>query len=214
MAEGIKGARKGTIRAKHGIEAAFAEQSLLLAVEDIKIKNACILCNVKTNGRLVLVSDKGTLIGGLCRARKGIDVSSLGSENGVKTEVSFGQDYLVADQIDAEEREIGRLKNLILQSDRTMAELDLAGGSAGLDQIRQDKVKLMKLLEKRTVRLFDLREKFEGHVASEVRVRGTVHPGVILESHNRFFEVRSRRKMVAFSFDPSSGRIVERPLTG
>lgn len=214
VAEGIKGARKGTVRAKRGIEAGFAEQALLLAVEDVKLKNACIFCNVKTNGRLVLLSEKGALIGGICRARKGIDVSSLGSENGVKTEVSFGQDYLVADQIDAEEREIGRLKNLILQSDRTMAELDLAGGGAGLDQIRQDKVKLMKLLEKRTVRLFDLREKFEGHVASEVRVRGTVHPGVILESHNRFFEVRSRRKMVAFSFDPSSGRIVERPLTG
>ena len=41
-----------------------------------------------------------------------------------------------------------------------------------------------------------------------------VHPGVILESHNRFFEVKSRRSQVAFSFDPRAGRIVERPLTG
>jgi len=208
--EGIKGARKGTIRARLGIDAAFAEQALLLAVEDIRIKTGCVLCNVKTNGRLIVSGEKGALIGGLCRARKGVDVAILGSENFAKTEVSFGQDYLVADQIDAEEREIEKLKTMILQSDRTMADLEKAG--AGLDRIRQDKVKMLKLLEKRTIRIFDLREKFEAHVASEVRIRGTVFPGVILESHNRFFEVRSKKTKVSFSFDQQLGRIVEKPL--
>jgi uncharacterized protein (DUF342 family) len=218
IVEGVKGSRKGTVRARGSIEASFAEQALLLAVDDVRLKNACVLCNVKTNGRLVLSGEKGALIGGLCRARKGIDVNILGSVNYAKTEVSFGQDYLVADQIDAEEREIERLKALLLQADRAMAELDGSGangaGGDGLDRVRQDKVKLMKLLEKRTMRVFDLREKFEEHVASEVRVRGTVYPGVILESHSRFFEVRSKRTMVAFAFDPKVGRIVERPLTG
>jgi uncharacterized protein (DUF342 family) len=210
IAEGIKGGRKGTIRARLGIEAAFAEQALLLAVEDIKLKTGCVLCNVKTNGRLLVAGDKGSLIGGLCRARKGIDVAVLGSENYAKTEVSFGQDYLIADQIDAEEREIEKLKALMLQTDRTMADLEKAG--AGLDRIRQDKVKMLRLLEKRTHRIFDLREKFEAHVASEVRVRGIVYPGVILESHNRFFEVRSKKAKVAFTFDQQLGRITERPL--
>jgi uncharacterized protein len=210
IAEGVKGARRGTIRARLGIEAAFAEQALLLAVEDIHIKNGCVLCNVKTNGRLIVSSEKGSLIGGLCRARKGLDVAILGSENFAKTEVSFGQDYLVADQVEAEEREIEKLKGLILQSDRTMTELEKAG--AGLDRIRQDKVKLLKLLEKRTHRLFDLREKFEAHVPSEVRVRGLVYPGVIIESHDRFYEVRSKKAKVVFSFDQALGRIVEKPL--
>jgi uncharacterized protein (DUF342 family) len=210
IVEGMKGARKGTIRARLGIEAAFAEQALLLAVGDVRLKSGCVLCNVKTNGRLVVTAEKGSLIGGLCRARKGVDVAVLGSENYAKTEISFGQDYLVGDQIDAEEREIEKLKALILQSDRTMAELESAG--AGLDRIRQDKVKLLKLLEKRTHRIFDLREKFEAHVDSEVRVRGSVFPGVILESHNRFFEVRTRKSKVAFSFDQQLGRIIERPL--
>jgi uncharacterized protein (DUF342 family) len=210
VGEGIKGARKGTIRSRLGIEAAFAEQALLLAVEDVRLKNGCVLCNVKTNGRLVVAGEKGTLIGGLCRARKGVDVAVLGSENYVKTEVSFGQDYLIADQVEAEEREIEKLKQLILQSDRTMAELERAG--AGLDRIRQDKVKMLKLLEKRTHRIFDLREKFEAHVASEVRVRGTVFPGVMLESHNRFYEVRTKKTKVVFTFDLQLGRIVERPL--
>jgi uncharacterized protein (DUF342 family) len=210
VAEGIKGGRKGTIRARLSIDAAFAEQALLLAVEDIRIKSGCVLCNVKTNGRLIIAAEKGSLIGGLCKARKGIDVAMLGSETFTKTEVSFGQDYLVADQIDAEEREISKLNTLILQTDRTMADLEKAG--AGLDRIRQDKAKLLRLLEKRTIRVFGMREKFEAHVASELRIRGTVFPGVILESHNRFFEVRSRKTRVVFSFDKELGQIIERPL--
>jgi uncharacterized protein len=210
VTEGIKGARKGTIRARLGIDAAFAEQALLLAVEDVRLKTGCVLCNVKTNGRLLVAGDKGSLIGGICRARKGVDAAILGSENYAKTEISFGQDYLVADQIEAEEREIEKLKTAILQADRTMSDLENAG--AGLDRIRQDKVKMLKLLEKRTHRIFDLREKFESHIASEVRVRGTVYPGVILESHNRFYEIRAKKTKVAFSFDQQLGRIVERPL--
>ncbi|MEI6874843.1 MAG: FapA family protein [Spirochaetota bacterium] len=207
---GVKGAKRGTIRAMRGLELSYAEQVLLLAVEDILIRGACMLCNVKTNGKLSLGGVKGVLVGGLIRARHGIDVEVLGSDKGTKTEVAFGQDYLVADMIENEEKEIGKIKTAILQSDRVMAELQRAG--AGLEQIRLDKVKLLKLLEKRSVRLFDFREKFEQHFPAEVRVRGTVFPGVILESHNRFFEVRSKKVGVIFSFDPSNGRITERSL--
>jgi uncharacterized protein (DUF342 family) len=210
VVEGVKGARRGTVRSRSTFDAAFAEQALLLAVGDIRLKNGCILCNVKTNGKIILAGEKGALIGGLCKARKGIDVAVLGSENFAKTEISFGQDYLVADQIEAEAREIERLKTLILQADREMADLEKAG--TGLDRVRQEKVKLVKLLEKRTMRLFDLREKYEVHFESEIRVRGTAYPGVILESHNRFFEIRSKKSKVVFTFDPAVGRIVERPL--
>lgn len=210
ITEGIKGAKRGTIRARKTIEAAFAEQAMLLAVDDIVLKNSAMLCNIKTNGQLRLMGEKGHLVGGLCRARKGVELQNLGSANGVRTQVSFGQDYLVQDSIEAEEREIERVKTLILQADKTMRELEKAG--APLDSIRQEKLKLIKLLEKRSMRVFELREKFEEHFPGDIVVRGSVFPGVIIESHNRFHEVRQARQRVAFSFDPQLGRIVERPL--
>ena len=210
IGEGIKGRRKATLRARKTLEAAFAEQALLLAVEGVSLRGACLLSNVKTNGRLVLGGDKGVLIGGLVRARKGAEVQNLGSENGIKTEISFGQDYLLADQVDTEEREIERLKSLILQTDKRMKDLERSGFS--LDEVRQDKTKLVKLIEKRSLRIFDLRERFEEHHDSTVLVRGVVHPGVILESHSRYLEVRSRKERVAFTFDVRLGRIVENPL--
>lgn len=210
IGEGIKGGRKATLRARKTLEASFSEQALLLAVEDITLKGACLLSSVKTNGRLVLGGDKGILIGGRVRARKGVEVQSLGSESGIKTEISFGQDYLLADQVETEEKEIARLKVLILQSDKRMK--DLERGGLDLDEVRQDKTKLMRLLEKRSLRVFDLRERFEEHHESDVVVRGVVHPGVVLESHSRYLEVKSRRERVAFSFDVQLGRIVERSL--
>jgi uncharacterized protein (DUF342 family) len=207
---GIKGGRRGTLRAMRAIELAFAEQALLMAVDDVVIRGHCLLSNIKTNGKVATSGGKSSLVGGLIRARKGVDVGDLGSEKSVKTEVSFGQDYLMADQIESEEREIEKIKAAIIQADRTMAELERAG--AGLDRIRQDKVKLLKLLEKRSMRLFDFREKYEQHCPSEVRVRGVAYPGVILESHGRYLEVHSRKTSVVFSFDLSNGRIVERAL--
>jgi len=207
---GVKGARKATLRTGRSMKLNYVEQALLLAVEDIHVDESCVLCNVKTNGKLSLAGVKGSLLGGLVKARRGIEVESLGSERGTKTEIAFGQDYLVGDMIETEEREIEKVKSAIIQSDRMMRELERTG--AGLDRIRQDKVKLIKLLEKRSARLFDFREKFEQHFPSEVRIRGTVWPGVILESHGRFFEVSSRKTSVVFSFDPTNGRIVERPL--
>jgi len=210
ITEGIKGAKRGTIRARKTIEAAFAEQAMLLAVEDIVLKNSALLCNIKTNGHLKLLGEKGHLIGGLCRARKGIEIQNLGSANGARTQVSFGQDYLMQDSIEAEEREIERVKAMILQTDKTMREQEKSG--INLDKIRQDKLKLVKLLEKRSMRVFELREKFEEHFPGEIVIRGSVFAGVVIESHNRFHEIRQTKQKVAFSFDPQLGRVVERPL--
>ena len=210
IVEGIKGAKRGTIRARKTVEASFAEQAIVLAVEDIVFKSSALLCNVKTNGKLVLQGERGALIGGLCRVRKGADIQTLGSENGAKTQISFGQDYLIMDAIEAEEREMEKVKAMILQADRSMRQLESEGEN--LDKIRQDKLKLIKLLEKRSLRVFEMREKFEEHFPAEIQVRGTVYPGVIIESHNRFHEVRQKKQKVAFTFDPQLGRIVDRPL--
>jgi uncharacterized protein (DUF342 family) len=211
MGLGIKGQGKGTIRAK-GMEMLFAEHATLLATEDIRIKNACVSCNVKTNGKLRLLSDKGHLLGGKVKAKGGIDVQTLGSETNPPTMISFGQDYLVFDLVESEQREIDKIKTALQEYENKMAAAE-KHGDAKLAQLRQDKLKLLKLLEKRSMRLLSLNDQFEIHFPSEVRVRGTVYPGVVLESHNRTLEIRQQKSKVAFAFDSEVGRIVEKPLT-
>jgi uncharacterized protein (DUF342 family) len=208
IAWGRRGAGRGIVRARGAIETAFVEAAVLLAVEDIKVSQGCAGCSIKTNGMLVVSGERGKLTGGVCRARRGISVRELGSEKGTRTEISFGQDYLLADQIEVTEREIEKKK-------AELAKIDIKikaarNNPAALGPAGAEKVRILKALEQLNLRIFTMREKFEEHHESEVHVKGAVHPGVVMESHGRYYEVNRRREGVVFFFDRETGRIRER----
>jgi hypothetical protein len=115
------------------------------------------------------------------------------------------------DQIETMERETEKIKKALMELEKRLKENVAA--PAPLEALRSEKVKLIKLLEKYGIRLFTLREKYEEHHGGEVRVRGTIFPGVIMESHGRYYEVTQKRSRVVFYFDRELGRIQEKPLT-
>jgi uncharacterized protein (DUF342 family) len=236
VAEGIKGEGKAILRAGKDIESGFAEQSVLLAVGDVHLRGACVRCQVKCNGRLLLDSEKGSLVGGEVRASRGVVAQNVGSPGGTRTVVSFGQDFLVRDQIEREEQQVAVLAKKITDLDAAMLILQkrvrqAAGGIAGtqtqnsahpnaaslqrqdaeaLARARSQKLTCMKVMEQRKLRLIGLRDKFDEHVPSEVVVRGTLYPGAMLECHGRRYEAKTEKKMITLRFDPSQGRIVEK----
>jgi hypothetical protein len=210
--QGIKGAGKAVLRSKKNILTSFAEGAVMLSVGDIKIKNGCMRCMVKCNGKLQFLTEKGTIIGGVVKARHGIETASLGSERGVRTEISFGQDYLVADQIDLEDKEIKKLSAAAVKLDIQMRECEKNGERQKLEILRTEKLKNLKIMEKRSLRLFTLREKFEEHYPGEIIVRGTLHPGVVIESHGRYHEITAPKKGLRITFNSETGRIQEEPL--
>jgi uncharacterized protein (DUF342 family) len=209
VAQGIKGGGKGVVRAKTSIEAAFVEKATLMAVGDIKLKTGSVLSHIKTNGKCSVEAEKGILLGGVCQARHGIDAANIGSETGGRTEISFGQDYLIKDQIGVTEEEISKTRKELAKVDEKIKQV-LKIPSL-LQSARAEKIKLMKKLEQLNLRVFTLREKFEEHYVSEVLIRGTVYPGVVIESHDRYYEIQQIRSRVVFFFDRESGRIKEKP---
>jgi uncharacterized protein (DUF342 family) len=226
IAQGIKGEGKAILRSQKDILSMFAEQSALLAIGDVHLRGPCVRCQVKCNGRLLLDSEKGTLVGGQVRASRGAEVQNIGSPGGVATVVIFGQDFLVKDQIEREEREVAALTQKVAELDAEMSVLEKraaatasAAGTVGarsmdaasLGRARAQKLQAMKLIEQRKIRLISLRDRYDEHVASEIVVRGTLYPGVVLESHGRRWETRTEKKMITLHFDPAQGRIVEKP---
>jgi uncharacterized protein (DUF342 family) len=203
----------------------FAEQAVLLAIGDVHLHGPCVRCQVKCNGRVRLDSEKGTLVAGEVRASRGVEAQNIGSPSGMRTVVSFGQDFLVKDQIEREEREVTALTKRLADLDTEMFVLEKraseAGASAGpvpaasqastlLARARAQKVQAMKLIDQRKMRLITLRDRYDEHVPSEVVVRGTLYPGAVLESHGRRYETRTEKKMISLHFDPVQGRIVEK----
>jgi uncharacterized protein (DUF342 family) len=210
--QGVKGGGKAVLRTKKNVYASFVEQATVLAVGDVIIKNACLRCMIKSNGKVELTSEKGIVIGGTIKARYGVFAAGLGTEKGVPTEISFGQNYLIADQIDLEEKEIRKLNTIKNQIDHLIRQCENQGDKKKLEAYRTEKLKTLKLIESHSLRLFNLREKYEEHFPSEIIVRGTVYPGVVIESHGRFHAFAAPKKNIRITFEPSSGRITESPL--
>jgi uncharacterized protein (DUF342 family) len=211
IAQGINGGGRGIVRARNSIEAAFAECATLLAVEDIKLRDRCAGCVVKTNGRLIITGESGKLAGGVCKSRGGVSAGELGANEAKRTEISFGQDYLIKDQIEAGEREIEKT-NAALDTIELRIKKTLETGGPALQAAREEKVRLLKLREQLRLKVFTLRERFEEHHDSEITIKGAVYPGVVMESHDRYYEISEKRSGVVFFFDRDSGCIRERPI--
>jgi uncharacterized protein (DUF342 family) len=210
IAGGIRGAGKGMVRSRKTVEAAFVDQAVVMAVEDIRLKIGCLRSNIKTNGMLLIDAVSGRLEGGVTKARKGVNAQNVGNEKGNRTEISFGQDYLIRDQIDALDNDIEKIRAAIKRIDLRVQQL--LKNPQALSAVRAEKVKFMKMLEQLNLKIFTLREKYEEHFDSEIRIRGTVYPGVVMESHDRYYEVSQARSGVVFYFDRETGRIKEREM--
>lgn len=210
MTEGIAGAGRGTVWAKQTIHLAFAENARLLAGQDITVDNYCFQCTVKTNGMVFMKGNPGVLLGGTIRASKGVEVYELGSEKTIRTSISFGQNYLVSDQIEVCEKESLKIRETIAKIDEEMKRTSAT--DPAIHELRRKKLEFLKRNEKLTVRIFTLKEQFETHVISHIRVENTVYPGVILESHGRYYEVREQKNHVIFTFDQTTGQIVCKPI--
>ena len=50
---------------------------------------------------------------------------------------------------------------------------------------------MMKMLDKRNLKLINLRDKFDLHVPSEIVVHEALFPGVSIESHGRVYDVKT-----------------------
>jgi len=220
--QGVSGAGKAVLRTKKNISVAFCEQATLLSVGDIMITASCMHSRLKCNGKLVFTGQKGNLIGGQIQARNGVNALNIGSERSVKTHISFGQNYLISDHIEAESKEIEKLKGQIAQVETLIRNNEQSGAAArnrltgtpgDNAALYQEKSRILRTIEKRNMRIFMFREKFEEHFESAVRVRGTIFPGTVLESHGRSLEISTARKNVQFVFNTTAGRIEERPLS-
>lgn len=210
MTGGVKGASRGTAWARQDINLGFAENARILAGQNINIEKYCFQCMAKTGGQLIMKGSPGVLLGGSVRASKGIEVYELGSDKTIRTLVSFGQNYLVGDQIEVCEREGAKIRETV---EKINAEMEkLANTDPRIHELRRRKLELLKRNDKLTVRVFTLKEQFETHIISHVRVDNTVYPGVVLESHGRYYEVRKMQNHVIFSFDQRTGQIVCRPI--
>jgi uncharacterized protein (DUF342 family) len=184
----FRGNDKGVIRAKRDIQTPYVEKATILAVGNIIVGKATLNCKIKCSGVITQKDPKGTLVGGQIKTKLGLDVQNLGSAKAVSTFISFGQDYLIEDHVETQEKELDKIRTAIMKLDQLMPTLTRPEDKPKLFAARRKKVQAMKALEKKGIALINLRDKFEAHFKSAIKVHGTIYPGVTIESMAGFLK--------------------------
>lgn len=210
--KGVKGNKKAAIRAQHHVRLGYAEETNIMAVESINVDKALYHCQIKCNGRLLMESG-AKILGGNLKIKSGLETDIIGSERGANTVISFGQDYLVEDQIGLVEKDIKKIQEQMMKIDAIIQKIQEQGGkNEVLLEAREKKRKALKMVEKKNLKLFLLREKFEMHFDSSILVREKVFAGTLFESHGRSLEIPQDLQSVEIFFDQSTGKISHKPL--
>lgn len=209
--QGVKGEGKASLTATRGVEALFAEQAAVHAGEDVRIKNACVRCQVRCNGRFTLVSERGNLIGGRVQARRGVSVLNLGSPSGTRTEVSFGQDYLLLDKIEQEQAEGARLTGRVLELKQRVHHLERPGSDRrALELAVAERHEAQEQAARSAQRLAALQEQYKRGVPALLEARGVLYPGVVVESRGRTWTSPVEKHRLRLYFDEKEKLIKEK----
>ena len=208
IGKGIKGDRKAVVRSNKNINLGFAENANLMSIGNISYKKAFMNCQIKCNGKILSQGKETKIIGGAIKVKNGLSAGSIGSERGVPTMISFGQDYLVEDQINVMTKEIDQINNQLKSLEELMNLAEGKKQKNKLLNLRKKKIQLLKVQEKIVVKNFLMKDKFEVHFNSEIRVTGTIFAGTVFESHNRKLEVKESLTSVVISFNSETGKII------
>jgi hypothetical protein len=209
--QGVKGEGKARLEAAGGVHALFAEQAAIRAGGDVRIRNACVRCQLRCNGRLTLETEKGNLIGGRAQARRGLAVQNLGSPSGTRTEVSFGQDYLLLEKIEEAQAEAKHLAGRVVELRQRVHQLERPGADRkALELAVAERHEAQQLAEKSAQELAALQEQYKRDFPAEVVVRGVLYPGVVIESHGHTYAPTVEKHLITLRYNPKDRQITEK----
>ena len=90
---GVIGKNRGLVWAKGDVDVKFAENANILAGGNITIKRAALNCRLTAGNRIIATQEKGQIIGGEIRAKRGLEVKVLGNELEHAMDVYVGTDF-------------------------------------------------------------------------------------------------------------------------
>jgi uncharacterized protein (DUF342 family) len=192
---GIFHKESGLIKAKGTVEAFFATNANIEAVESIVICNDAVNCNLQTEGTILISKGKGRAVGGRLVAGELIEVRELGSEGAITTIVEIAPPKRIEDSIIRIALEIKNVEALIEKVSTKLHYLS----QKGLETLPpEQKATAMKLraaketLVKRRDDMFEAKEAalqekedFEG---GWIKIIGTMWPGVEVRIKNQTFK--------------------------
>jgi len=213
---GVIGKNKGLVYAQGDVTVKFAENSDIRAGGNIYIHRAALNCRLTAGAKIISLKEKGQIVGGELRAKKGVDVKILGNESEHTMYIRVGTDFIVDMQLKELKMKLRKydmtLKKIILLLDKfkkiSQRPEDLP---EKLKQTYNDarkkgtivKIAIDNLKKKEQDLGLKLAEVFE----SEVIAREYLYRGVKIYFGNSLYEPEGTRTKIKIYYDKTFEKI-------
>ncbi|MFH1539003.1 MAG: FapA family protein [bacterium] len=195
---------KGKVKAGGVVFAKYIENSVVESNGGMMVQSAIINSRLYTDGRVVAVTDEGSLMGGQTLAGDSVTVRNVGSTANPKTYVQVGYRYHVQREylktmikFNKIQGEIaGIQKNYQYIRARNPSDLDT------LAELRNNLIKLDKERDGIQEMLGELEKQRAFNPLSSVKVQQTVFHGAAVLIGDKIYPVQKEMRFASFKWDP------------
>ncbi len=201
-AQGIIGRRQAVIRSGGSITARFIENCVVEAANFIRVQTGIMNSSLHTLGGLAM-GDRGIIVGSIIEARDGVMAAQIGSSRSPRSEIRCGIDYTV-------ERKLAALRDWTIALTVHLRELERRrrrepAAAASLGRLA---ARIRAVIHRMTEAASVIAPSLDRNGEARVSVRGSVHPGTVIEICRVSLVVPRPMSFVTFRLDRKAGRII------
>jgi len=200
VCKGIIGRKKGKVSVGGSIATRFIENCHVEAGGGISVQTGILHSVVNTHESLQM-GDKSVIVGGKITALNGVVASQVGTGVGVRTEIHCGVDYTVEQKLLWVKE---KMKSVSEKRARVDERIKRGDKDPRLGEIKE-KLELGVHHLNRSAR--DLVGRLNKNQKADVKVRGTLYPGVYVEICNIGFVNTRERSGVRLHLDKNGDKI-------
>ena len=203
---GIRGSHS-VVTAEGNISVGFAENAILKAGGDIHVKNSLLSCEIECEGILTLGSPssaKHAILGGVMKAKGGMEVANLGSESSNRTIIKIGLGPEIVEQFDGLTEELKKRKAVIEDLDHAFQHHKRSNTSESSElfkKVAATREKMMAEYDQEKAKYVELYALIKESRKAKVVVHHSVYPGVHIHLLDKVYEVSEKRKAGVFCID-------------
>lgn len=183
--KGITGMGKGKITSQKNVIAKFIENATVIAAGDVQAE-AIIHSDIRCGGKLTLIGQKASIVGGSCRVGKEIEAKVIGSYLSTTTEIEVGVDLIMIERYREIKKEIAELKENIKKCDQgieVLKKIEAAGKLTDekrdmLQKFTRSKIVSAERLKSLQLELEEIEKRLEERNEGVVKVQDVIYPGV------------------------------------
>lgn len=213
---GMLGGNKASVKTKGGVTAKFIEYTSIECEGNLQA-DVLMDCNVKCQGKVILNGSRGSIIGGITHAIKGVEATTLGNDAEKRTTIHVGAGIEVYSRLRVLEKKIEVTQQELGKIEEGLKQFDIFQQERGVDcskdprrtALLRTKIKDAAILASDSEEARKLRIIAEGARGACVSVVKEVYPGVVINIDELKYTLKNVGRGIEFYKLPD--KIATRP---